>query len=86
MPRRHAGGCQRVRSMTTPRAAEWRYGIETLRGVAAISVMLFHCIGLLPVNVENSPLAIFKIGWVGVDVFFVISGYVVSRSAIRLSE
>jgi peptidoglycan/LPS O-acetylase OafA/YrhL len=61
----------------------WQNGIEVLRGIAAVSVMLFHCVGLFPWDVSGSPLTIFRVGWIGVDVFFVISGYVITASAIR---
>lgn len=64
-------------------AGSWKSGIEVLRGIAAVSVMMFHCVGLLPWPVSGTPLAIFNIGWIGVDVFFVISGYVITASSIR---
>ncbi len=64
----------------------WQDGIEVLRGVAAISVMLFHCIGLLPWDVSGTPFAIFRVGWIGVDLFFVISGYVIAASVIRQKD
>ncbi|KAI6212764.1 hypothetical protein M3Y94_00067300 [Aphelenchoides besseyi] len=41
-----------------------RLEIQGLRGVAIISVLLFHCFDRL-----------FSLGYLGVDVFFVISGY-----------
>jgi peptidoglycan/LPS O-acetylase OafA/YrhL len=62
---------------------DWKAGLEALRGIAALSVVLFHCIGLLPWNVAGTPAAFFRIGWIGVDVFFVISGYVITASAVR---
>jgi peptidoglycan/LPS O-acetylase OafA/YrhL len=51
--------------------------IEALRGLAAVSVALFHFSGEL-----TSPIPIFlhSIGWLGVDVFFVISGFVIPLS------
>jgi exopolysaccharide production protein ExoZ len=64
----------------------WQNGIEALRGVAAMSVLLFHCIGLLPWDVSGTPLAIFSVGWIGVDLFFAISGYVITASAIRQKD
>jgi peptidoglycan/LPS O-acetylase OafA/YrhL len=53
--------------------------IERLRAVAILMVMVVHwdCLGkLLPEIARDS--------WSGVDVFFVISGYVVSLSLLRL--
>jgi len=46
----------------------FRKDIQILRGVAVISVILFH----LDKN-------IFKYGYIGVDIFFVISGFVISN-------
>ena len=45
-----------------------RQDIQTYRGVAVICVMLYH---LDPI--------IFSTGYLGVDIFFVISGYVISN-------
>ena len=42
--------------------------IQGLRGVSVISVMLFH---LMPET--------FSLGYLGVDVFFVISGFVITK-------
>jgi len=48
--------------------------------------VLFHCIGLLPWDVSGTPLAVFRAGWIGVDLFFVISGFVITGSALRQRE
>jgi exopolysaccharide production protein ExoZ len=64
----------------------WQNGIEALRGIAAMSVLLFHCVGLLPWNVSGTPFSIFGVGWIGVDLFFAISGYVITASATRQKD
>lgn len=43
-------------------------GLDNLRGLAVLSVMLFHCF-----NAD-----IFKFGWMGVDLFFVLSGFLIT--------
>ncbi len=47
---------------------EHRIDIQVLRGIAVISVILFH--------IDKT---IFKYGYIGVDIFFVISGFVISN-------
>lgn len=63
-------------------------GIQTLRGIAANLVILYHCfaIGLLPKYGYQSQFESF-IGlrnfWSGVDLFFCISGYVMCYSYLN---
>lgn len=52
---------------------KYRADIDGLRAVAVISVLCFH-----------SRISIFQGGFVGVDVFFVISGYLIT--SIIVSE
>jgi peptidoglycan/LPS O-acetylase OafA/YrhL len=47
------------------------YLIEFLRGISVISVILYH---YFP--------KIFPLGYLGVDIFFVISGYVITNSLL----
>ena len=54
--------------MHFPTKSEHRSDIEVLRCLAVVAVVLFHF---------NIPF--FSGGYVGVDVFFVISGYLVAR-------
>jgi peptidoglycan/LPS O-acetylase OafA/YrhL len=48
------------------------YELDALRGIAALLVVLFH----YTVDLENATF-VFNIGCVGVDLFFVISGFVI---------
>ena len=57
--------------------------VDTLRGFAALSVVVYHVISLWNWQAfpNDGPLAWFRIGWLGVDLFFVISGFVIGLSA-----
>lgn len=61
--------------------------IHLLRGFAALSVVVYHVIEILPWKsfpMTPAPMLWFWVGWMGVDLFFVISGFVIALSAIRL--
>jgi peptidoglycan/LPS O-acetylase OafA/YrhL len=48
---------------------------DSLRGLAILTVLLFH----LQMAIDALPLRwIFRYGWVGVDLFFVISGFLIT--------
>src|SRR5215469_10894654 len=51
--------------------------IELMRGLASISVALFHFSGQLSSGISK---VLTSYGWLGVDVFFVISGFVIPLS------
>lgn len=57
--------------------------IDILRGFAAISVVVYHVIELFQWNSfpASWPWLWFRVGWMGVDLFFVISGFVIGLSA-----
>jgi len=52
---------------------KYRKDIQALRGLAVLAVVLFHA------N-EN----IFSLGYLGVDIFFVISGFVVTPLILKI--
>ena len=49
-------------------------GLDLMRGMAAIAVVLFHCSSRLDI-----PL-LFVHGYMAVDFFFVLSGFVIARA------
>jgi peptidoglycan/LPS O-acetylase OafA/YrhL len=60
--------------------------INVLRAFAALSVVVYHVIehGKWTSFPTAGPLLTFRIGWLGVDLFFVISGFVITYSALIL--
>ncbi|TCZ66129.1 acyltransferase family protein [Roseicella aquatilis] len=62
--------------------------IDVLRGFAALSVLVYHVIEHFRWTAfpDNGPLVWFRLGWQGVDLFFVISGFVIALSAFALID
>jgi peptidoglycan/LPS O-acetylase OafA/YrhL len=54
-------------------------GLDTLRSLAIAVVMVFHLQGLLPDAFQ--PIA--RFGWMGVDLFFVLSGYLIGSQLLK---
>jgi peptidoglycan/LPS O-acetylase OafA/YrhL len=54
-------------------------GLDTLRALAIVVVMVFHLNGLLPDIFD--PVA--RFGWMGVDLFFVLSGYLIGSQLLK---
>jgi peptidoglycan/LPS O-acetylase OafA/YrhL len=68
------------RIMTANLSAKNRFpGLDTLRAVAIAVVMVFHLDGLLPGAFD--PIA--RFGWMGVDLFFVLSGYLIGSQLLK---
>lgn len=58
-------------------------GLDALRAVAALSVCLFHFSGgMLPKLVVPATKVAFSKGYLGVDIFFVISGFIIPYSLV----
>lgn len=60
--------------------------VNLLRAFAALAVVMYHVIehGRWTGFPTEGPLVTFRIGWTGVDLFFVISGFVITYSALVL--
>jgi exopolysaccharide production protein ExoZ len=62
-------------------------GVQVLRGVAALLVLWCHLkfnLGRDAENFSNVPFLATNFGSIGVDIFFVISGFVISMTAAKL--
>ncbi len=72
--------------MAHPSRGEYFPAIDILRGFAAYSVILLHVIAHTNWTTfpQVGPLSWFRSGSLGVDLFFVISGFVVYYSAINI--
>lgn len=59
--------------------------ISTLRGIAALSVFLFHCSSSTYLNVAHLPTlhTVFSWGHLGVQIFFVISGFIIPYALFK---
>ena len=55
------------------------HGLDTLRAFAIVLVMLYHLQKFLPSAL--TPLA--SVGWIGVDLFFVLSGFLIGSQLIK---
>ena len=61
--------------------------LDGLRGLAALAVVIFHAQTLLPGGVWATGASRWmRAGWLGVDVFFALSGYLITRGLLTLRE
>jgi|GEM_PF-532354 len=78
--------------MISTRRQEYFESVDILRGFAAGSVIVYHVVELFgwAAFPSTGMLSWFRVGWMGVDLFFVISGCVIGLSAFsaidRLGE
>jgi peptidoglycan/LPS O-acetylase OafA/YrhL len=66
-------------SPTKPAAQSRLAGLDTLRALAIVSVMAYHLGWRLPSGFEVAG----KFGWMGVDLFFVLSGYLIGSQLLK---
>jgi len=58
-------------------------GLDALRAIAALSVCLYHCTGgMLPKLIVPAAKQAFSCGYLGVSIFFVISGFIIPYSLV----
>ncbi len=55
------------------------HGLDTLRALAIVLVLLYHLESFLP----NALHRVADMGWAGVDLFFVLSGYLIGAQLLR---
>jgi peptidoglycan/LPS O-acetylase OafA/YrhL len=79
------GGAQQRPSGSAPRADQIPAHIPALdgiRGLAVLAVMLFHFSSFTGVD-RIPPLMILRLGWAGVNLFFVLSGFLITGILLR---
>jgi peptidoglycan/LPS O-acetylase OafA/YrhL len=55
------------------------HGLDTLRALAIVSVIIFHLQPFLPAALDP----IKRTGWMGVDLFFVLSGFLIGSQLLK---
>jgi peptidoglycan/LPS O-acetylase OafA/YrhL len=59
------------------------HGLDTLRSVAILSVILFHVYAFHWTVLPRSFFPAAQMGWMGVDLFFVLSGYLIGTQLLK---
>ena len=54
-----------------------RHDIDVLKGIAILAVVFYHLFDLLK-SEQNKKLTVWEGAFLGVDIFFVISGFLIS--------
>lgn len=70
--------------MTLVRSKHRYDSIDLWRGIACLSVLVFHVVGFRPEGNTSLLWGVIERLWVGVPLFFVISGYCIAASAERV--
>jgi exopolysaccharide production protein ExoZ len=61
-----------------PKTTDWNIGIQILRGLAATMVVFQHSLEeSLVISTKIAPDWLIRLGACGVDIFFVISGFII---------
>ena len=73
-----------ISAQNPDRASSRNPGLDTLRSVAILTVMVFHTFELHPQNtIPERLLPVAQLCWMGVDLFFVLSGYLIGLQVLR---
>jgi peptidoglycan/LPS O-acetylase OafA/YrhL len=64
-------------SRTTRSRSERDFGLDALRALAILSVLLLHASRIGPPGVPSRLAPVLECGWAGVDLFFVLSGFLI---------
>jgi peptidoglycan/LPS O-acetylase OafA/YrhL len=59
------------------------HGLDTLRSLAILAVIGYHLLAFHADTVPDWALPFVRIGWMGVDLFFVLSGYLIASQLLR---
>lgn len=65
-----------------PTAHAREVGLDVLRAMAITAVLAFHSLDCVPCT-PSAAAKFFRHGWLGVDLFFVLSGFLISRQVFR---